>query len=74
MEWIPSFGWPDGGRWVLTDGKGGTHGRVIRLHSMDMFVEAELWSTDEYVTKKTSTMKEAAEWLVKKVTTGTGAL
>jgi hypothetical protein len=39
-----------------------------------MFVEAELWSTDEYVTKKTSTMKEAAEWLVKKVTTGTGAL
>jgi hypothetical protein len=74
MEWIPSFGWPDGNRWVLTDGKYGTHGRVIRFHPFDTFVEAEFWSSDEYVAKKAATMKEAAEWLVKKVTTGTGAL
>jgi hypothetical protein len=72
MEWKPTRSWDDGSRWELILDNGVREGRVGRFNP-DMKVEVCRFG-DEYCSHNFDTMKEAAEWLVKKVTSGTGAL
>lgn len=69
MKWRVDAWWPNGVRWELVTKKT-VEGRVFRIAGGE--VEVCSFGADSEHTRF-STMKEAAEWLVKKVTTGTGA-
>jgi hypothetical protein len=67
MEWVPDG--VDGWRWELRvkSSQFLYEGKVLK-----MGMETEAWHADSNRTVKFKSMKEAAEWLVKRVTTGTG--
>jgi hypothetical protein len=72
MEWRVDAWWPNGVRWELAEpGKKYALGRVLS------YPERNRVSVIDYISNEHNefdTMKEAAEWLVKKVTNGTGVL
>lgn len=75
MKWVPSRGWSEGQRWELRNCEDELPvGRVLVLNEQHAF-EASLFAEWIYNdTRQTfKTMKEAAEWLIKKATSGTGA-
>lgn len=71
MKWQISPGWPNGNRWDLIDDTGMPEGRVIRLSGKKV-IDVCKFGQDSGESSF-ETMKEAAQWLVKKVTSGTGA-
>ena len=73
MKWRVDNCWANGERWELAEhGKTYAFGRVLSYYPDMNKVSAIDFISNEH--KEFDTMKEAAEWLVKKVTTGTGAL
>jgi hypothetical protein len=74
MKWVISQGFHPGSRWELKNDTA-VLGKVFRCNPR-YDVEAACFADPKVgVSFQTfKTMKEAAEWLVKKVTTGTGAL
>jgi hypothetical protein len=74
MKWVISAGFNAGSRWELRDDKF-VLAKVFRCGPSDD-VEAMVFGNgySPPMVKTFPTMKEAAEWLVKKVTSGTGAV
>jgi hypothetical protein len=72
MRWIATEGFENGSRWDLFDGQR-VLGRVFRCVP-EMEVDVVHYDSQADFSGRFKTMKEAAEWLVKRVTTGTGAL
>lgn len=71
MEWIPSAGWADGDRWQLHSPDGIIEGRILKV-SGRFEVTTFVGELDD---QRFSTMREAAEWLLKTaITRGTGAV
>jgi hypothetical protein len=71
MRWVPT--WDDGRRWHLESPTGDIEGRIVKFSYKPGTVDAASFGED-HDEASFRTMKEAAQWLVKKVTTGTGAL
>jgi hypothetical protein len=70
MKWVPSIGY-NGHRWQLHASDGIIEGRILKINGR-FEVSTFVGEMDD---QRFSTMKEAAEWLVKKaITRGTGAL
>lgn len=69
MKWVPT--WADGRRWYLVSQDGEVKGRVVVFCHQNGIVDAAAF-LDEHDESYFETMKEAAAWLVKKVTNGTG--
>jgi hypothetical protein len=71
MQWKPTRSWDDGTRWELILDNGVTEGRVFRCQP-NCPVEVCRFGAG-YCSNQFDSMREAAEWLVEKVTSGTGA-
>jgi hypothetical protein len=69
LRWVADSqtGW----RWVLNDNRT-TFRYEGKVYSWGNYI-FEAWHAESNYFQRFSTMKEAAEWLVKKVTSGTGA-